>query len=147
MTAPNPGDIYECPDGKLWLLLRADKTSALLLVGDGTHGTPTVYLPWTELTGTFRPGGVSGLHRGARAICHYLGMRPGGYITGYHRMLFDTAAELLAFAEVRSGGCPHGDPMCPCRDGFDDLCHYEGDDPAPCPRTRALGCDCRAVAA
>jgi hypothetical protein len=34
--------------------------------------------------------------------------------------------------------CPHGDDTCPCQDGA--LCHYEGDDPMPCPRTALVGC-------
>jgi hypothetical protein len=39
--------------------------------------------------------------------------------------------------------CPHGDATCPCQDD-QAACHYEGDDPLPCPRTGLVGtCHCR----
>ena len=41
-------------------------------------------------------------------------------------------AHYSALAAVRRERCPHGDETCPCQDG--DQCHYDGENPMPCPR-------------
>lgn len=60
-------------------------------------------------------------------------------------MRFMTFEEAVAEFLSDAGGCPHGDPTCPCPDGL--LCHYEDPDPMRCPTTRLVGgCGCRARA-